>query len=303
MTDDATPLSDPPPVRSLLFTPANREQRMRTALTVGADAVVYDLESAIPRGQAEPARALVRDIVGGHEGRPLLFVRVSAVGSDELEGDLAAAVRPGLTGVMLPQVADPAEVATLDTLIGRIERSSGMPPGRVRIWPLVETAQAVRLAYEIAAASPRVAYMGGATSRGGDLARSIGFRFTPGGDETLFLRSKVLIDVRAAGVANPVSGLWGIVDDLDGLSGFCRSTRDLGYEGVMVIHPSHLPVVHEVFTPSPAELAEWRRIVEAMADAEADGVGAIRLDGALVDVAHVHTARRQLERARRLGVT
>src|SRR5206468_2865502 len=79
---------------------------------------------------------------------------------------------------------------------------------------------ALRTAYEIASSSPRIAYMGGATSRGGDLTRSVGFRFTPEGLETLFLRSKALIDMRSANVANPVSGMWGNIEDLEGLRTF-----------------------------------------------------------------------------------
>ena len=160
----------------------------------------------------------------------------------------------------------------------------------------------MRSAYEIARASARVAYMGGATSRAGDLTRSLGYRWTPEGKETLFLRSKVLVDVRAAGVANPLSGLWGAVDDSDGLLAFARQSRDLGYEGLMVIHPSHLAIVNEIFSPAEDEIAEWRRIIEAMQAAEEEGRGAIRLEGRLIDAAHVVTARQGLARARALGV-
>ena len=144
--------------------------------------------------------------------------------------------------------------------------------------------------------------MGGATSRGGDLARSIGFRFSAEGKETLFLRSKVLVDVRAAGIPNPISGLWGRVDDLEGLRAFAEESRDLGYEGLMTIHPKQVPIVNAIFSPSAEEIGEWRRIIEAMKLAEREGKGAIRFDGRLIDAAHVETARQQLERARRLGL-
>jgi citrate lyase subunit beta/citryl-CoA lyase len=112
----------------------------------------------------------------------------------------------------------------------------------------------------------------------------------------------VLIDVRAAGIENPVSGMWGSIDDLDGLRDFAVRTRNLGYEGMMVIHPSHLAIVNELFTPSRQELDEWQRIVAAMEEAEREGLGAIRLDGRLIDVAHVLTARKDLARAKALGV-
>src|SRR4030095_13514463 len=103
-----------------------------------------------------------------------------------------------------------------------------------------------------------------------------------------------LVDVRAAGVPNPITGLFGRVDDLEGLRAFALHSRDLGYEGLMTIHPSHVPMVNAVFSPSAEDLAEWRRIVDAMAEAERRGEGAIRFDGRLLDAGHPKTGRPQL---------
>ena len=276
---------------------------MRKALDSEADALVFDLESAIPRAEAGKAREICRRVLDDAEAeRPALFIRVSDARSEEQEHDLDAVVCSSLHAVLLPQVIDASDVLATDEALARAERAAGVPIGRTLIMPLVESANAVRTAFEIASASPRVAYMGGATSRGGDLARSIGYRFSKEGRETLYLRSKVLIDMRAAGVANPISGLWGIVDDLDGLQRFAEESRDLGYEGLMAIHPSHLGIINRVFSPSEAEIAQWREIITAMEEAEAEGRGAIRLGGRLIDAAHVHTARQQLARASRLGL-
>ncbi|MCE2390708.1 MAG: CoA ester lyase [Proteobacteria bacterium] len=291
------------PVRSLLFVPGNRESWMRKALGLDADALVFDLESATPSGRADEARSLVRGVLDTpRPERPLLFVRVRDARSAELEGDLEAVVCEGLSGVLLPQVIGPEDVRRLDQALGRREREAGLEPGRTLVMPLVETAQAARQAYEIALASPRIAYMGGGVSRNGDIARSLGYRWTPEGLETLFLRSKVLLDVRAAGVFNPISGLWGAVEDLEGLRAFAEQSRDLGYQGLMAIHPSHLDVIHQVFTPSGEEIDEWRRVIAELEAAEGEGRGAIRLDGRLIDHAHAETARRQLEWARKLGL-
>jgi len=324
MTDD--PTSDPgvPPVRSLLFVPANREDRIRKALASEADAVAIDLESATPEGRLGEARAIVRRVLGeraaqaggaeraahGSAGtrpatgalRPAVLVRVHEARSPEQAQDLEAAVSRALLGVLLPQVVDAGDVVATDEALGRAEAAAGVELGSTRIMPLVESANAVRTAFEIATASERVAYMGGATGRGGDLARSLGYRFSDAGLETLFLRSKVLVDVRAAGVPNPITGLFSRVDDLEALRAFALQSRDLGYEGLMTIHPSQVPIANAVFSPSAEELAEWRRIIDAMAEAERRGEGAIRLDGRLVDAAHAKTARQQLARARRLGL-
>lgn len=316
MARPAEPGAPPPPIRSLLFVPGNREDRIRKALASEADAVVFDLESATPIGELDAARAICRRAIAAHASsrdaapdaappglpRPAILVRVAEARSPDLPRDLAAVVQPGLTGILLPQVQDARDVVAAAEALAQQEERAGIPVGRTRIMPLVESASAVRLAFEIASASPRVAYMGGATGRGGDLARSLGFRFTPDGRETLFVRSKVLVDVRAAGIPNPISGIWGQVDDLEGLRAFALQSRDLGYEGLMAIHPKQLPIVNAVFSPSADEIGEWRRILEAMAQAEREGKGAIRMDGRLLDAAHVKTARQQLERARRLGL-
>ena len=289
---------DPLPVRSLLFVPANREDRMHKALTVGADAVILDLESAIPRGEATVARRMVRDLLDAHRPpRPAVFVRVSEIDSTDFDADLESCAHDHLAGVMLPQVTGPDDVRRAAAALDRVD-----PQGRIVLFPLVETARAVREAYEIACASERIAYFGGGVSRDGDIARSIGYRWTPEGTETLYMRSKVLVDARAAGIVNPVTGIWGSVDDLDGLRAFAQQSRDLGYEGLQCIHPKHLPIIHEIFTPSAADIAHWQNVIAVMDEAEQRGSAAIRLDGRLVDVAHVKTAHKNLERARRLGL-
>lgn len=289
---------DPLPVRSLMFVPANREDRMHKALASGADAIVLDLESTVPRGEAEPARRMVRDLVTmDRPTRPAVFVRVSEVDSPDFVPDLASCAHPSLAGILLPQVLGPDCVRRASEALDALD-----PQERITIVPLVETANAVRTAYEIACASPRVAYFGGGVSRNGDIGRNIGFRWTAEGTETLYLRSKVLIDSRSAGIVNPITGIWGAVDDLDGLRAFAVQSRELGYEGLQCIHPKHLPIIHEVFTPSAAEIAEWQELLAAMDEAEKQGSAAIRLHGRLVDVAHVKTARKNLDRARLLGV-
>ena len=287
--------SETPPIRSLLFVPANRADRMQKALSSEADGVVFDLESAIPRGAAAEGRANVRHALEEHTpDKAAVFVRVSAVGTDDFAPDTEACRHPSLTTLMLPQVTGPEEVAAADAALEGIQ---------ARIMPLVETASAVRLAYELATASDRVAYMGGATGRHGDLGRSVGFQWSPEGTETLYLRQKVLIDVRSAGVPNPLSGLWGTVDDLDGLTGFATQTRQLGYEGMMIIHPSHIPIVNQIFSPTAEEIEGWRQLIATVEEHEAQGVGAFRHQGRLIDHAHLLTAQQQLARAHRLGLS
>ncbi len=293
--------ADPAPLRSLLFVPAHRAGWPDKALAAGADGVLLDLQDAVPDGEKAAARRMATTTIE-RLAAPVL-VRVAPPGSSDLDDDLDAVMVPGLAGIVVPLVCSPADVSDVAARVSALEAARGIAAGSVAVMPLIETAQAARLAYEIATASDRVAYMGGGTGPDGDIAHAIGFAWTAGGDETLFLRSWVLLNARAAGVPFPLSGIWPLIDDLDGLRRFAVQTRGLGYTGMMAIHPSHVPVINEVFTPSAAEIARWRATIAAVDAAAALGHGAVRLDGAMVDAAHARTARDGLALAARLGVS
>lgn len=268
----------------------------------GTDAILFDLQDAVPRPQLSEARAVVAGAIDRFASSgPAVLVRTGSSGSGDLAGDLDTVVRPGLAAVVVPMVSGPDDVSQVAAALDALEAQRGMAAGSVAVMPLVETARAARFCFEIATASTRVAYMGGATAPEGDIARDLGFTWTPSGEETLLLRSWVLLNMRAAGVANPVSGLWPLIDDLDGLRDFANHTRQLGYRGMMAIHPSHIAVINEVFTPTSAEIARWRAICAALEAARSQGTGAVRFEAGMIDEAHAHTARAGLALARRLG--
>ena len=202
---------------------------------------------------------------------------------------------------MLPKVQSPADVVEVDNILKHLELRQGMGVGSILIDPSLETAQGIRQAYEIAVSSPRVAHMGAGGGKGGDTARSIGYQWTPEGNETLFLRSKVLIDSRAAGVPYPLTGGWMDIHDLEGLRASARQARQLGYTGMVLIHPSHIPVVNEVFTPTADEVQQWRGLIHAMEKRRSQGGAAVVYDGDMVDIAHEETARAMLVLAKELG--
>jgi citrate lyase subunit beta/citryl-CoA lyase len=157
-------------------------------------------------------------------------------------------------------------------------------------------------------ASERVLYMGGAVSRFGDIHQALGFRWSAEGRETLFMRSKVLLDAKAAGIRYPISGMWGgDSDDLDGLRRWATELRDLGYYGMMIGNPDHIPLVHEVFSPTDDELAYWLELDHLATEAEGRDTGRIEHgdpnqgEGFVVHIAHVGSARKNLAWARDLG--
>ncbi|MGH8014515.1 MAG: HpcH/HpaI aldolase/citrate lyase family protein [Candidatus Binataceae bacterium] len=292
------------PIRSALFVPGNREDRMEKAPRFGADALILDLEDAVAPPDKARARVSVRKLLEslGESGQTL-FVRVNDFETGLTGEDLEAVVCPYLYAVMLPKVTGPDDVKAADTLISFFERKNGMEPGSVLIDPVLETAQGIRQAYEVALASLRVAHLGGLTGKDGDIARAIGFQWTPEGHEAFFYISKVLLDARAANIPYPMGGRgWWDIKDLEGLRAEAIRTRQFGYNGMILIHPSHVPVVNEVFTPSKDEIAHWKELIAAVEECERAGSSVLTFNGMMVDTAHVKLARDMLKWASELGV-
>jgi citrate lyase subunit beta/citryl-CoA lyase len=291
------------PLRSVMYVPGNKADWMRKAPRFGADALILDLEDSVPDEHKVEARDTVRKMLEelGTAGQTL-FVRVNRLETGLTGEDLEAITCPHLYGVILPKVQAPEDVVEVDILLKFFERKAGMAVGSVGIDPSLETAQGIRHAYEIAIASDRVAHMGGSGGKGGDTARSIGFEWTPEGLETLFLKSKVLVDARAAGVPYPLSGGWMDIHNLNGLRTLATQLKQLGYTGMHLIHPSHVPVVNEVFTPSKEDIAHWQGLIKAMEERRKEGSAAVTYAGDMVDVAHEETARAMLKMVEAWGL-
>jgi citrate lyase subunit beta/citryl-CoA lyase len=297
----------------VLFCAGDQTADIERGLASGADSIVIDLEeprTPFPESERQSARRDVRALLDGPgtTGEPLIFARVQPPATGQTLKDLRAVMGERLAGVLVPKVDGPADIHAIDALLGCMEVDLDRPAGSTMVYPILETAQALRLAYEIAVASSRVTYMGGAISRFGDIHQAIGYRWTAEGDETLFLRSKVLIDARAAGIRYPISGMWGGArTDESGLRTWCTHLRDLGYYGMMIGDPIHIPIVHEVFSPTIEEISYWQELERLAEEAERTGNRAVHGDanqgeGHIVHIAHVGSARLNLEWARGLGL-
>jgi citrate lyase subunit beta/citryl-CoA lyase len=283
--------------RSYLFVPGDREARLAKAPSLGADAVIMDLEDAVAMGEKEAARDRVRRFLAAGSRVPL-FVRVNALGTPWHEDDVRGVVGPGLSGIVLPKAESAEGVVEVDRRVGRAEEAAGLEAGTVELVVLVETAAGILHAAEIAAATPRVTSVAFGAY---DLARDLDLRLTPGGEELLVPRVAVVLAARAAG-RTPVDTVFADIGDSDGLERECRRARDLGFAAKLCIHPGQVAAIHRHFSPSPAELEEARRVVEAFERAEAEGRAAITVDGRLVDYPIALQQRALLERGRALGI-
>jgi citrate lyase subunit beta / citryl-CoA lyase len=288
------------PLRSLLNVPGNRPEMLRKAPGYGADALILDLEDAVPDGRKPEARELVAGTLAdwaGADDAPVTYVRVNGLDTGLLEADLEAVVRPGLEGIQLPKAHDATTVRRVDAELARLERERGLPPDAIEILVSLESARGVLFAWDVLTAARRVGSVMVGTAQDADLQGDVGYLTTESGDETLYIRSHVILAARAAGITNPIDGVYADHRDAAGLETQARRARELGYRGKKLIHPAQIEVVHRVFTPTERELDGHRRVLEAFDAAVAEGRATAAVDGRMIDVAMAETARRVLGRA------
>ena len=289
-----------PVLRTLLFVPGDRPDRIVKAVASGADGVAIDLEDAVAAAQKDAARTSVRSALHAlpDDGLPVLCVRINAVDSGLAEDDVAAleSVLARIALVIVPMSSDPDGIRCAAELLGRAERSAGVDVGRVGIVPLVETAAGILAAPAIAASHERVHTLAFGPA---DLSRELGITPTADGDEFLHARSQLVLAAAAAHRPPPIDGPYLDLADADGLARSARRARALGFSGKQVIHPAQIAAVTDAFSATQAEVA-WARAVDvAFTAAEAEGVSSIRLpDGTFVDYPIARRARAILAGAR-----
>jgi citrate lyase subunit beta/citryl-CoA lyase len=285
-------------LRTLLFVPGHRDRMIEKAPGAGADGLLYDLEDSVPKAERETARGMVATALSA----PLelsRYVRVNGIadaGKEETAADLEAIVRMGLDGIVLPKAQSADEIAWTAGVLDRIEGERGIDAGRIEIVPMIESALGVHFSYEILTASPRIASVIVGSAQDGDLQTDLGSEWSPDGTELLYARSRILLSARAAGLEQPLDGVFPGLDDEEGLIRDCTNARRLGYRGKTVIHPKQIEPVHRIFSPTEKEIAHYRDMIAAFETAEAEGKGAITFRGKMIDRAMVRKARGLLER-------
>ncbi len=277
--------------RSWLFVPGHRQRMVEKALGLTADVVIFDLEDGVPREEKEVARKIIAATLERGGQGPLRYVRTRQVGHSELDGDLDVAVRPGVDGLVLPKVERSEDLIQLDARLTEREIVVGLSPGSIRLLVMIESAQGLMQAAQIAGCSSRVVgLMFGAE----DFALDLGL-FGSGSTSSatlLYARSALVVAAASAGV-QAVDRVFTDIQDLERLVRETCEARALGFSGKSLIHPGQIEGVHRGFRPEEEELVLARRIVEAFE--AAGGGGAIAVDGRMVDLPVVERARRLLE--------
>lgn len=270
-----------PPRRSWLYAPASRPELLAKAVASEADAVVADLEDAVPAERKVEAREAVAEFLREPQPTPVV-VRINHPASGLAEEDVAAVSGPYLTGVWVPKVEGADELRQVAGWLG----AAGC---EAAVGCLLESALGIERAYDIAVG---FAALGSVTIGEADLRADLGVS----DDAVLaWARARVVVACRAAAVGPPIQSVHADIRDLDGLRESCRAGRASGFFGRTAVHPSHLPIINEAYTPDAAEVAAARELVDALEAAQQHGSGAFVLpDGRFVDRAVVQSAQRTL---------
>lgn len=277
--------------RSLLFVPGDSERKLAKAESTGADALVLDLEDAVEPSRLPQAREMVRQYLDARPQRSqALWVRINPLDSGLALDDLAAIVRGGPDGILLPKVAGPSAVQALSGYLDALEARDGVARGSVGIIPVAtEIPDALFTLGSYKHSSPRLQ---GLTWGAEDLAAAIGAatnRQEDGEYEFTYklARSLCLLGSHAAGV-RAIDTICGNFRDDAGLRKEAALARKAGFSAKLAIHPDQVAAINEAFTPDAAELEYARRVVQAFE--QAPGAGTLQLDGEMLDRPHLKRA-------------
>lgn len=288
--------------RSMLFIPANSWRMVTRAAEEMQDAVIFDLEDAVPIAEKETARVFARD------GVPILkqgdidvFVRVNSMSTGLTAQDLKYVVTKDLDGIMLPKSESKQDIVELDKLITAEEKDRNIESNSIGIMPLLESPKGVLNAHEVATASKRVC---GLAFGAGDFLRELGegfaiARLSP--DEyfptILYARSRISLAARVSNIPAIDTPFFGLLTDTEGLIREATRVKLMGFKGKLLIHPRHVEPVNKVFSPSSEDVDFAKQMISAYREAEANGLGATSFEGRMIDYAMVSMGEDLLNRA------
>ncbi len=281
-------------LRTMLFVPGNRAKMIEKAKGVEADALIFDLEDAVPPAEKPTARRMVREAIdSGDYRRFKIFVRVNALTTNLLPEDLQAIVGPNLYGIVLPKAEYRAGVEKVHLMLREREQQLGLPAGHTRILPIIETVRGVLNVPEIAGCNERLI---GLSFGAEDFATDLGVERSREGTEGRYPLTQIALYARLTDVT-AVDSVFSDVNDDEGLEENAKLAKQLGFRGKFVIHPRQIEMVNRIFTPSEQEIEYARQVVAAYDEAEARGEASVAVNGKMVDIPIAERARSLLSLA------
>jgi citrate lyase subunit beta/citryl-CoA lyase len=280
--------------RTLLFIPGNNKRFIEKAKLLNADIICFDLEDSVPLNEKQTARDLVSEALDKKEdfGNRNVYVRINSYESGIAIQDLDAIVSDEIDGVVIPKVNNQSEINRLTLRLNELERKKAMSK-KIGIMASIESAQGLVNSYSIATADSRLKTLVFGVF---DFLSDMGLDYVQDGIEYSFARAKIPIDARAAGIG-AIDAIWQKVDDVEGLVRDAATAKRLGYQGKCVIHPKQVEPVANVFIPSNNEIDWARKVIKALEETmeKGRGIGAVTVDGRMVDAAHYRQAKSVLD--------
>ena len=285
--------------RSMLFLPGNNPNLLINGNCLGSDAVIFDLEDAVAPDQKDAARILVRNTMRYLDfGKCEIIVRINSIDTPYWQQDIDAVLpyKPSL--ILLPKTGTAQDALAADAYMTEVEAKLGFAPNTVGLMPLIETALGVENSYAIASCTKRVqALFLGAE----DLTADLQCKRTKEGREIEYARTRLVMAARAAGVDVYDTPFTDVNDD-EGIVKDAEYAKALGFTGKSSISPRHVEVINQVFSPTRREIEYAYEVMEAIAEAKAQGKGAIALYGKMIDAPIVMRAQRTIAAAEALGI-
>lgn len=283
--------------RTMMFAPGNHPRKVEKVFSLGADAVILDLEDAV----AVEEKVATRDTVIKALAEPrncLGYVRVNAFDTEFCFGDINAVVTGGVDGIIVPKVESSDMLLTVEWMVANLERERGLPVGGIDILPIIETGLGITALEDIASSGTRVQRM---CFGAGDYTLDVNSAWSRDENELAYARSRMINVSRAAGLEAPLDTVWIEIKDDEGFTASCELADRLGFQGKLCIYPTQVTIANGVFTPSEEDLKRAEVIVQAFREAEAKGSASIQIDGYFVDYPIVEKARRTLELMQRIN--
>lgn len=268
-------------MRSLMFVPAHNQHLLESSLRRDADVLLLDIEDSVPQCDKQTARDNIKEFAKhiAETKEKVVFARVNDRESGELLRDLYQLTIPGITGFVYPKSTKGEDVYFVGKLLETIEYEKGLPIGTFKVIPLIETTGAVMHIMDICNACPNrvVAVAFGCE----DYVSDMHGQHDPEGKSIFWARNMIVNGARACGVA-PIDTVHIDVHNLEDLERNLILAKKLGFEGMLVLNPKELPLVHQYFSPSDEEVAWAREMVRLCDEAKAEGKGVALMNGKFV---------------------
>lgn len=283
-------------MRSLMFVPAHNQHLLESSLRRDADVLLLDIEDSVPQCDKQTARDNIKAFVAREDVRKLqggVFARVNDRESGELLRDLYQLTISGVTGFVYPKSTKGEDVYFVGKLLETIEYEKGLPIGTFKVIPLIETTGAVMHIMDICNACPNrvVAVAFGCE----DYVSDMHGQHDPEGQSIFWARNMIVNGARACGVA-PIDTVHIDVHNLEDLERNLVLSKKLGFEGMLVLNPKELPLVHKYYSPSEEEVAWAREMVRLCEEAKAEGKGVALMNGKFVGPPMLKMAQNIIEK-------